>query len=89
MAQSLLTIPLETFRARVYMVQSSQLVDLIKGIYDLKWTIRDKISDESIHDLERKETICQTELQRRGYLTKQNHNDFRKMKQGQFKRRSF
>lgn len=89
MSQSILTVPIESFRAQAPRIPSPQLLSLIRGIYEIKWNVRAKLSDDAVGDLERKETICQYELQRRGYLTKKDYADFMKWRASHYKKKIY
>lgn len=89
MAQSILDVPVASLRRQVLSIASRNLVQLIDGIYELKYTLRDRIPDESICDLERKETIIQGELVRRGYLGKKDGQDYLKWRNGLFRKKNF
>ena len=89
-----MTYPLELFRRDVIKIPSRQLVNLIDGIYQLKWDMTPLklkgLSDEAINDLERKETIIEAELMRRNFLNKTNYQDFQNWKKKMnFKRRAY
>ena len=93
MSQNILTAPLVNLRQAVPAIKSPKIVDLIRNIYAEKWDLRAKFGEniptELILDLERRETILQKELVRRGYLTAEEWTDYRAMLNKQFTRRSF
>ena len=89
MAESILDIPIDSFRRQVRQISGPNLKGLIRGIYDLKYTVRDGILDSQILDLERKETIIQAEMMRRGYLTKKEAQEYQIWRKGLFKKKNF
>ena len=91
MAQSLLKISTDTLRLEVYKLTISQIKRLIEQIYEHK---RSSIGNSLIYDLERKETVLEGEMIRRGYLKHkrrpgdlQDYNNWKFKKQ--FKKRIF
>lgn len=89
MAQSILDVPVDSLRRQVLQISNQNLRGLIRGIYDLKYTIRDKVSDAQILDLERKESIIQGEMQRRGFLGKKDAQEYLKWRSGLFRKKNY
>lgn len=89
MAQSILDVPVDSLRRQVLQISSQNLRGLIRGIYDLKYTMRDSVSDAQILDLERKESIIQKEMQRRGFLGKKEAQEYLIWRNGLFKKKNF
>lgn len=85
MTQNLLTVSQDEFVKQLCKLPFATLKNLLEGIYDLKWSIRDKFKDFQIHDIERKETKIWYELQRRGYNLKSE--DFKKWLKSLYKRK--
>jgi len=73
-----MTITPEMFELQIHKVSTSQLKDLLKNIYELKWNKGKMFSMDKIMDIERKETKIVKELMRRGYLTKRDQASFQK-----------
>ena len=69
MAKSILDIPIQDLRIYVYKFTNNKLKELIRGIYDIKWTSGRNFNEEQIKDIELRETILMGELHRRRYLT--------------------
>jgi len=82
MAQSLTEISLEQFQFQLSMMNISNLKHVIENIYKWKMDNKNKLDPENIHDMniimniERKETKVWNELQLRGYLGKNDYEDF-------------
>jgi hypothetical protein len=75
MAQDLRQVSPDKLRLQIYALSVSQIKQLIGGIYEYKRSIKDP-TDEIVMDLERKETILEAELIRRGYfLPKKNQGE--------------
>lgn len=70
MAKSVLTTPIEDIRRDVLLVPNGSLVDMIGVVYEMKWTMRDKMPDEHINMLERKESVIMMEMHRRRMFRK-------------------
>lgn len=85
MTQNLLTVSQDEFLKQLHKLPFTTLKNLLEGIYDLKWSIRNKFKDFQVHDIERKETKIWYELQRRGYDLK--NGDFRKWLKSLYKRK--
>lgn len=89
MAQSILDVPIDSLRRQVASISGPNLRNLIRGIYELKYTIRDGFSDTQVLDLERKESIIQAEMQRRGYLGKKDAADYMTWRNGLFRKKNY
>ena len=82
MAQNLVDISQESFQMQINVMSIDALKRLIKEIYDWKMDKKNKLNPEDICDMsliiniERKETKVMNELQRRGYLKKEDYNQF-------------
>lgn len=76
MAQNLLEISQEAFRLQLYRIPSKNLVKLLEEIYKFKWENGKDFNDETIMDIERKETKINAELMRRGYLKSKDYHDY-------------
>lgn len=76
MAQDLIKISQEAFQIQLYKIPSKQLVELIHKIYEFKWEKGKYFDDETIMDIERKETKINAELMRRGYLKAKHYDDY-------------
>lgn len=84
MTQSILTVPIDSFRAQVPLIATSQLKSILRGIY--AWKSKHLKKDDGygqefiliLADMERKETIIWNQLQTRGVLTKENSREFQK-----------
>lgn len=75
MAQDILTTNLEEFRNSAWKLSDSTLKQLWKGLNEVKADKGDQWSDEILQDILRKENIIEFELQRRGYLNRENVKD--------------
>ena len=76
MAQDLRKISHEVFGMQLFKFSTSQLVDLLKQIYDLKTTYGHVMNHDEVIDIERKETKINAELMRRKHLTKADYADY-------------
>ena len=92
MSQDLRQISIDQFRLEIFKLTVSQLKQLIEGVYEFKRTINNPINADVL-DLERKESIIESELMRRGYFKpKANPNeviDYNQWKRKMFKRKLF
>lgn len=92
MTQDLRTISVEKFRLEIYRLSFAQLKSLMRGIYEYKRNIAIP-ADADIIDLERKESIIEKELLRRGShnpkFKKEEYEDHRKWKRSLIKKRFF
>lgn len=76
MAQDLMKISVESFGLMLYNIPTSQLKSLLKQIYELKWSKGKDFSIEQTCDLERKESLINSELMERKYLTQKEYTDY-------------
>ena len=80
--KNILTVDIKDFRRQVLLLSIDSIKDLILGLH--KYTKSnfhnykgvDDPRHEMILDVERKRTILEGELQRRGYFTKEDRADF-------------
>ena len=86
MAQDVLTISPEEFRQKVYNITTRNLVTLFEGLMQFKWENCSKISDDLMLSLERKHSIIQAELTRRGEDMKEFDAYYKKLN---YKKRLF
>ncbi len=84
MAQSVITTNLEDFEKKLLSIQIPNLLRLIEGIAKLVRTasLDKSLPDECILDLLRKETKITAELMRRGYLKKEEYQQFEAWRKG-------
>jgi hypothetical protein len=83
MAQKLTDVTIEAFRMQVPFVSFGNLKKLLEDIYEIK---RSSNGYLYVNDLERKETIIEAELMRRGKLQhKSNPEDFKDYTNMKFK----
>lgn len=66
MAQDILTVTVSEFRKKVYQITTRNLAILFKGLIEFKWENGKNLPDEQLIDLERKHSVIQAELTRRG-----------------------
>jgi len=76
LTQNILTVDVERFREQVHKVGTKTLLNLFTTLMDLKWEAKNRVSDDQVLDIARKESIIQGELQRRGYINKRNKQEF-------------
>lgn len=55
---TILKIPIDVFRRRLSRFSLSQLKDLVRDINEMKWTMRGKITDEQVAEIERKHSAA-------------------------------
>lgn len=88
MTQNVLTISPDEFQKALPKLRFGSLKSLLRGIYSVKWEMRDKIPYQQQLDLERKETRIWAEMQRRGFLKPKDYTDFYKwLYRDQYKRK--
>ncbi len=90
MAKDLLTIDPEIFEKECHKISTSQIKQLIEGIYELKWTSGHTWGQQQIQDMERKQSKLERILQERSYLSEGNRADYFKWcKDMNYKRRFY
>lgn len=88
MAQDIRETSIMQLRLQVYKLHVEQIKRLIQAIYDYKRNMRTVMTGDVL-DLERKETILEAELSRRGYLNPKENEDYHKWKFKQNRRKVF
>jgi hypothetical protein len=78
MAKNILEYPVNELRQNVCRLSISTIKTLYRGIYEFKWEHAGRLGEEQIADIERKETILFSELQRRKYMTNKDTVEFYK-----------
>jgi hypothetical protein len=78
MAQDILTIDREKFRAEVTRISFSQLKSILEGLFTFIKEHALTLPMDTLIDLERKQTIIWAELQRRGHLRQKDVELFHK-----------
>ena len=85
--KNLLTVTPAQMELYIPSLTVNQIKDLLRGIYEYK--TGQKLNMEQILDIERKETKLWSALQNRGYLKKENYNDFYKWLYGNKKKKFY
>lgn len=85
MTQNILTVDIDEFRAAIAKIESTNLLNLLWGLLAEKWITRGEIPDQLILDIARKESIIQKELQRRGFINKDNMKEYEE----EYRRRNY
>lgn len=89
MAKNILTLPLDSLQKEVRSLPWKKIRSLLVAIYEFKWEHLRGLPDEMVHDTERRESILEGELVRRGIMTAENRQDFRKLVAHAYRRKSF
>jgi hypothetical protein len=90
MSQDLIKISPEQFELQIYKISSRNLISLLRELIEYKWDYGKHFSQSEIEDIERKDSIIQKELMRRGLVTKENLDSFMQyMKLFNYKKRVF
>ena len=76
MTKSILTISRDQFQGELYKIGTKNLVGLLEGLVKFKWEYGKYWPDEQINDMERKHSMIEKELQRRGYLDKSSRGQY-------------
>lgn len=90
MSQDLNQISPEAFELQLYKIPTRALLSLYRELLQFKWEHGRNFSHDKICDIERKDSLIQKELMKRGFLTKENRDEFVKMtRKLNFKKRRF
>lgn len=72
MSQNILTTPREEFAKEIHRLNFATLKSLLEGLFTFIKNNSDKMPEDCIIDLERKQTLIWKEIKRRGYKLDDN-----------------
>lgn len=81
MTQDLKSISVEAFQLQLYKIGSKELVKMVGDVQQMLAEYGKHMSHQEQLDMLRKVTKIQSELTRRKYITKQNKDEFERLRQ--------